>query len=150
MPTAPHSAETGLVRFPFAFDESYRLAAMPFGVRPDNAYVEVGERTLRASYGPWLVQTPLTNITGVAVTGPYRFVKTAGPARLGLSDRGLTFASNGDRGVCITFDQRVWGFDRLGLVRHPNLTVTVREVGQLAALLSGRARFAAGLAGLRG
>jgi hypothetical protein len=136
------------VQFAFAFAEPYRLAALAFGVRPDNACVEVGERSLRVSYGPWLVETPLANITDVTVTGPYRFIKTAGPARLGLTDRGLTFASNGDRGVCMTFARPVWGFDRLGLIRHPNLTVTVREVERLAALLGGRADFAASLDGL--
>ena len=136
---------SGSVQFAFAFAEPYRLAALPFGVRPDNACVEVGERTLRASYGPWLVETPLANITDVASPGPYHFVKTAGPARLGLTDRGLTFATNGERGVCISFAQPVWGFDRLGLIRHPNLTVTVREVERLAALLGGRADFAASL-----
>lgn len=137
------------IRFPFRFSEAYRLAARPFGVKPDNAWVEVDERTFQASYGPWLVQTPLTNITDVRVTGPYHFVKTAGPARLGITDRGLTFASNGDRGVCLEFAERVWGFDRLGIVRHSNLTVTVEDVDRLASLLAGRAGFAAALQSLR-
>src|SRR5437764_9091427 len=146
----PGATEPGLVRFAFAFAEPYRVAALPFGVRPDNAYVEVGERTVRANFGRWLVQTPLTNVTDVAVTGPYRFIKTAGPARLGITDRGLTFATNGERGVCLTFAERVWGFDRLGLVRHPNLTVTVRDIERLATLLAARADFAASVSTLRG
>ena len=137
------------VRFDFAFAEAYRLAARPFGVQPGNASVEVGERSLRVNYGRWLVETPLANITHVAITGPYRFIKTAGPARLGVTDRGLTFASNGDRGVCIEFDRPVWGFDRLGLIRHPNLTVTVADVDRLARLLTGRAGFASAVQGLR-
>jgi hypothetical protein len=154
MPDAPPSpadraSERDTVEFAFAFTQPYRLAALPFGVRPDNASVEVGQRTVRVSYGPWLVQTPLTNITDVAITGPYHFAKTAGPARLGITDRGLTFASNGDRGVCITFAERVWGFDRLGLIRHPNLTVTVRDVERLATLLRSRADFATALGGLQ-
>ncbi len=146
---AERPPEPGLVRFDFAFAEPYRLAALPFGVRPENAYVEVGERTLRAGFGRWLVQTPLTNITSVAITGPYRFVKTAGPARLGITDRGLTFATNGDRGVCMTFRQPVWGFDRLGLIRHPNFTVTVRDVDRLATLVASRADFVASVGTLR-
>jgi hypothetical protein len=137
------------IRFQFRFTDSYRMAARPFGVRPDNAYVDVDERHISAWYGPWLVQTPLENITGVDVTGPYRFIKTAGPARLGVTDRGITFASNGERGVCITFAEKVWGFDRLGLVRHPNLTVTVDDVERLAEVLSNRAQFAAAVASLR-
>lgn len=143
----PH--EANVVRFGFRFADAYQAAARPFGITPENAYVQVGERTVRARYGRWLVQTPLTNITGVSITGPYRFVKTAGPPRLGITDRGLTFASNGDLGVCITFDQKVWGIDRLGIVRHPNLTVTVDDVERLAALLRGRADFAHALQSLR-
>lgn len=112
--------------------------------------MEVDERVFAAHYGPWLVETPLANITRVAVTGPYRYIKTAGPARLGITDRGLTFASNGDRGVCLEFSQRVWGFDRLGLIRHPNLTVTVQDVERLASLLDARAGFAAAVQSLGG
>ena|SRR5947209_1675040 len=138
-----------VLRFPFAFAHAYQVAARPFGIRPENAWVEVSERTLRASFGRWLVETPLANIVEVAVTGPYRFIKTAGPPRLGITDRGLTFATNGDRGVCIEFHRPVWGFDRLGLIRHPNLTVTVAEAERLATLLSGRADFAAALESLR-
>lgn len=148
-PGSLQPAEGGLVRFAFRFAEPYRVAARPFGITPEAAYVQVGERTVRARYGRWLVQTPLTNVTGVAITGPYRFIKTAGPPRLGITDRGLTFASNGERGVCISFAQPVWGIDRLGLVRHPNLTVTVEDVERLAQLLGHRADFAAALQSLR-
>jgi hypothetical protein len=138
-----------VVRFDFAFAHAYEVAARPFCIRPENAWVEVGERTVRATYGRWLVETPLANITEVSITGPYRFIKTAGPPRLGITDRSLTFASNGDRGVCIGFDRPVWGIDRLGLIRHPSLTVTVAEVERLARLLSGRADFASSLESLR-
>lgn len=138
------------VRFEFRFDERYRLAARPFGIKPDNAYVEVSERSFRSGFGRWLVETPLANITGVWVTGPYRFYRTAGPPRLGVTDRSLTFASNGERGVCITFERPVWGIDRLGLIRHPSLTITVAEVDRLAFLLGGRADFAAAVQSLRG
>jgi hypothetical protein len=140
----------GIVRFQFRFDDAYRLAALPFGVRPDNSWVEVGERSLRASFGRWLVQTPLANITDVRVTGPYRFIRTAGPARLGVLERSLTFATNGDRGVCIAFAVPVWGFDRLGLIRHRTLTVTVEDPERLAYLLAGRADFAASIQALGG
>jgi hypothetical protein len=77
----------------------------------------------------------LANVADVAVTGPYAFWKTAGPARLAITDRGLTFATNGDRGVLISFDKPVRGLDPLGILRHPELTVTVREVDRLAELL---------------
>ncbi len=66
------------------------------------------------------------------LTGPYQFVKTAGPPRLGITDRGLTFASNGARGVLITFARPVRGVAPL---RHPELTVTVADPAGLAARL---------------
>jgi hypothetical protein len=149
-PDSLQPPEADVVRFAFRFDPLYERAARTFGITPGNSYVQVGERTLRARYGRWLVQTPLTNVVEVKVTGPYRFLKTAGPPRLGITDRSITFASNGDRGVCIAFEQAVWGIDRLGLVRHPSLTVTVDEVERLAALLRGRADFASAVRSLRG
>jgi hypothetical protein len=84
---------------------------------------------------PHRVSTPLANVTDVAVTGPYAFLKTAGPARLAITDRGLTFATNGDRGVLISFRTPVRSLYSLGVLRHPELTVTVAEVDRLAELL---------------
>ena len=122
-------------RFHFAFEPAYRLTARAFGIGPATAWVEVGDDTLDARFGPWRVATPLANVADVAVTGPYAFWKTAGPARLAITDRGLTFATNGDRGVLISFHKPVRGLDPLGILRHPELTVTVREVDRLAQLL---------------
>ena len=65
--------------------------------------------------------------------------QTAGPAHLGLSDRGLTFASNGERGVLISFHQPVPGIEPTGRLRHPELTVTVADVEGLASMLRARA-----------
>ncbi len=126
-------------RFEFAWAESYRGPARLFGVQPSNAWVEVGVDDLDARFGRWRVRTPLTNVTAVAVTGPYRMFKTAGPARLAITDRGLTFATNGDRGVRISFGRPVRGLVRSDLLRHPELTVTVADVDGLARLLEQRA-----------
>jgi len=122
-------------RFRFAFAPSYRVAALTFGVRPANAWVELAVATFEARFGPWRVVTPVSNIKRVAVTGPYRFVKTAGPARLAITDRGLTFATNGNHGVLLLFRAPVPGLDPFGVIRHPELTVTVAEVDQLAGAL---------------
>ena len=125
-------------RFGFAFAPAYRLAARTFGIRPATAWVEVGDEALDARFGPWRLSTRLANVTDVAVTGPYAFWKTAGPARLAITDRGLTFATNGDRGVLISFRTPVRGLDPLGVLRHPELTATVAEVDRLAELLRTR------------
>lgn len=118
-------------RFPFHFDPAYQRLARLFGVTPENAWVELTDEDFVARYGRWRVRTPLSNVTGAKATGPYAFLKTAGPARLAITDRGLTFASNGDRGVCITFRSPVSGIDRSGRILHPELTVTVLDVDGL-------------------
>ncbi|WP_372791679.1 hypothetical protein [Paraconexibacter sp.] len=122
-------------RFDFAFAPSYRKPGAVFGVRPDTAWVEVTDTHLNARYGRWRVRTPLSNITSVEITGPYRFFKTAGPARLAITDRGLSFTPNGDRGVLITFATPVRGMDPFGLLRHPELTVGVAQPERLVARL---------------
>jgi hypothetical protein len=122
-------------RFRFAFAPAYRVFARAFGITPAAAWVEVGDEALDVHFGPWHLSTPLANITDVAVTGPYAFWKTAGPARLAITDRGLTFATNGDRGVLISFRTPVRGLEPLGVLRHPELTVTVADVHRLAELL---------------
>lgn len=124
--------------FEFLFAPAYERPARLFGVRRETAWVEVGEESFEARFGPWRVRTPLSNIVDFAVTGPYAFWKTAGPARLAITDRGLTFATTGQAGVLVTFATAVRGIDSLGIIRHPELTVTVRETDRLVALLRER------------
>jgi hypothetical protein len=126
-------------RFDFRFARAYRLAARPFGVTPERAWVQIDDEHVLANYGPWRLRTTLANIERVAITGPYAFYRTAGPARLGITDGGLTFASNGEQGVLLSFRERVPAIDPLGLIRHPELTVTVADVhGLVSALGAGR------------
>jgi hypothetical protein len=126
-------------RFEFAFAPAYRRLSQAFRVTPETAWVEVGDEAFEAHFGLWRVRTPMANITDVKVTGPYAFWKTAGPARLAITDRGLTFATNGERGALILFQIPVRGLDPLGILRHPELTVTVADVDGLADLVRARA-----------
>lgn len=121
--------------FRFNFDARYRAAARLFGITDRRAVVRVFDRDFTARFGPWTAYTPLANISAVSVTGPYRFLKTAGPAHLSLSDRGLTFATNGDRGVCLEFARAISGLEPFRVIRHPNLTVTVADTEGLMELL---------------
>ncbi|MBA2764529.1 MAG: hypothetical protein H0U42_07570 [Thermoleophilaceae bacterium] len=123
-------------RFEFRFDPAYRRAAAIFGVRPSNAWIELDAGRFEARYGPWRVSTPRSNVVRASITGPYAMWKTAGPARLAITDKGLTFASNGDRGVLIDFETPVTGLDRLGLLHHPELTVTVAGPERLLEALN--------------
>lgn len=124
--------------FDFAFEPSYRRVAALFGVTPESTGVRVDGEKLRARFGRWRVSTPLANIEQVRLTGPYAWLKTAGPARLTVSDRGLTFATNSQRGVEIHFHEKVAGIEPSGRLRHPNLTLTVADVEGLYAVLQAR------------
>lgn len=124
-----------MARFPFRFTTPYRIAALPFGITPGSAAVEVTDDDLHVRFGPWKLRTPLTNVDECSETGPYRFVKTAGPAHLSLADRGMTCATNGDRGLCIRFRDPVPGIDPFGRIHHPAVTVTVADPGGLATQL---------------
>jgi hypothetical protein len=123
------------VIFQFSFAPSYRTAALPFGVTPRNSRVEVADGRLLARFGRWSVETPVTNVAGAQVTGPYGKLRTIGPAHLSVADRGLTFATNSRRGLCIRFHEPVPGLEPTGRLRHPALTVTVEDVEGLAEAL---------------
>jgi hypothetical protein len=75
------------------------------------------------------------NIQDVAITGPYAFLKTSGPARLGLTDRGLSFATSGVQGVRLSFRSSIKGIEPTGPLRHPELTLTVADINGFAARL---------------
>lgn len=81
---------------------------------------------LRVRLGPWLVSTPLSNLAGAEATGPFSAFRALG-VRLSLSDRGLTFGTTTEGGVCLRFHEPVPGLDPWGRIRHPALTVTVAE-----------------------
>ena len=115
-------------RFPFAIDPTYGRVGRLFGIHPDTAWAQIDGRFLEARLGPWRVRTTLGNIADTSVTGPYALPLTIGPPHLSFTDRGLTFATNGDRGVCLRFHLPVGGLDPFGLIRHPGLTLTVADV----------------------
>ncbi|MGH4008043.1 MAG: hypothetical protein ACRDTH_07770 [Pseudonocardiaceae bacterium] len=124
--------------FPFRFTTPYRVAGLLFGITPSTAMAQVGGGELGVRFGPWRIRTSLANVTSTAVTGPFGFLKTAGPAHLSLADRGLTMATNGARGLCITFREPIPGIEPTGILRHPAITLTVADCWGLAAVLTAR------------
>jgi hypothetical protein len=139
-PATGHGQPSAVADFEFSFDSAYRIAALPFGVHPGSAAVFVDERTepavLRAQFGPWRVTTPVGNVAATEITGPYSTLKTIGPAHVSFADGGLTFATNGRRGLCITFSEPVRGLEPFGVVRHRSLTVTVDDAEGLQSALA--------------
>lgn len=122
-------------RFPFRFASSYRLPALLFGVTPITTWAEVDQAELRARFGPWSLRTPRSNIASTQQTGGFGFLKTAGPAHLSLADHGVTFATNGDAGVCVLFHEPVRVLDPSGRIRHPGATLTVADPAALITAL---------------
>jgi hypothetical protein len=46
-------------RSEFRFTRPYRLAARPFGITPQSAWVQIDDQHLLANYGPWRLGTTL-------------------------------------------------------------------------------------------
>jgi hypothetical protein len=90
---------------------------------------------LSVRFGPWSMRTPVQNILEAVETSDFAYLKTAGPAHLSFADRGITFATNGDRGLCLRFDVPVPAIDWVGFIRHPGATVTVSDPAGLRRAL---------------
>lgn len=125
-------------RLEFSWDTGYRVAGLAFGVRPSTAWVEVDETELRVHFGPWRLRTPLANIASTELSSDFAFVKTAGPPHLSLADRGITFATNGRIGLCLSLHEPVKGIEPTGRILHPGVTLTVADPAALEALLAAR------------
>jgi hypothetical protein len=97
--------------------------------------LELDADGLRVRLGPWLVTTPLSNVAGAEVSGPYSPLRGLG-IRLSLVDHGLTFGTTTEGGVCLRFHEPVTGLDPWGLIRHPGLTVTVAEPDLVAEAIN--------------
>ncbi len=121
--------------FDFAFTRPYALAGRPFGITAHSTTVEVGPTWLFVRYGPWRLLTPRTNIASAEVTGGFSFAKTAGPPHLSMSDRGVSFTTNGDRALCLSFHEPVPAIDPTASITHPGATLSVADPEGLAHAL---------------
>jgi hypothetical protein len=121
-------------RFPFRLGPRSRpLLRILFGVRADNAYVDLDD-DLEAQFGRFRVRTPVTNVTSWRIEGPWRWVTAIG-VRRSVRHGDLTFGGNHAGGVRIDFRERV----RCSPFWIPALYVTVEDLDRLAAALAARA-----------
>jgi hypothetical protein len=121
-------------QFEMAFGPRFRLPLAALGVTQATAHVTLTPDRLVACFGPWVCRTAPSNVRAVSLTGPYRWYRAIGP-RLSLSDHGLTFGTTTAGGVCLQLQDPVPGIDAIGLIRHPNLTLTVAEPERFAAVM---------------
>lgn len=95
--------------------------------------MHLSESELVASFGFLSLRTPVDNLRAAHVTRDYRWWTALG-ARRSFVDDGLTFGTNHDAGVCIHFRTLVPSpLKRSG---HSALTVTVRDLDELAAAIN--------------
>ncbi len=126
-----------MAEFGFRFHPLYRVLGLPFGITERTTSVDVRDDHLTVRFGPWRLRTPVSNIASCERTGPFTVPKTAGPAHLSLADRGITFATNPDAGLCLRFAEPVPAIDPFGWIRHPAATVTVDRLDDLARVVRG-------------
>lgn len=103
-----------------------------FGVRgPDDAWVDLGDDTLEARFGRFGASSPVSNITGWRIEGPWRWVTAIG-VRRSVRHGDVTFGGSHRGGVRLDFAERV----RVGPFRTPALYVTVEDLEGLGASLA--------------
>jgi hypothetical protein len=123
-------------RFPFRFAAAYRAPALLLGIVPGTALVELRGGRMLVRFGLWRLETSLANVAGHEQTGPFSYLKTAGPPHLSFADRGITFATNGEAALCVRFHEPVAVLDPTGWLRHPAATLTVADPAGLAEALT--------------
>jgi hypothetical protein len=121
-------------RFPFRLGAKSRPLLRLFGVRGrDDAWVELRDDDLEARFGRFRAATPLSNIAGWRIEGPWLWITAIG-VRRGLRHGDLSFGGSHRGGVRLDFVERVpvWRFP------CPALYVTVEDLDGLAGALAER------------
>ena len=121
-------------RFPIRIGRRSRLLLrFVFGVRPDNAFVDVGDE-LDAHFGYGRLRTPVNNIRSWRIEGPWLWLTAIG-IRRGIRDGVFAFDGVHTGGVRIDFRERV---PLLRLFRTPALYITVEDPEAFTAALASR------------
>lgn len=121
-------------RFPIRLGRRSRPILRLFGVGgPEDAWVELRYDELEARFGRFRAATPLSNVTGWRIEGPWLWITAIG-VRMSLRHRDLTFGGSHHGGVRLDFVERV----RVGRLRIPALYVTVDDLEGFASALAER------------
>ncbi len=119
-------------RFPFRLGRRSRPILRLFGVRDDNAYVDI-DTHLDAHFGRSRLRTPIANIVRWRLEGPWLWLTAIG-VRMGIRRGDITFGGTHRGGVRLDFREPVqWGRRRV-----PTLYVTVEDMEGFGAALAAR------------
>lgn len=119
-------------RFTYRLGDRSKPVLRLFGVAgPDDAWVDLDEDSLTARFGRARVTTPIANIRGWRIEGPWRWITAIG-IRLSIRHRDITFGGSHRGGIRLDFHEPV----RVGPVRPPALYLTVEDLEGLGAALA--------------
>lgn len=119
-------------RFPIRLGARSRPLLRLFGVGgPADAWVDLGQDSLEARFGWFRATTPLSNVTGWRIEGPWLWITAIG-VRMSVRHGDITFGGSHRGGVRLDFRERV----AVGPFRVPALYVTVDDLEGLPAALT--------------
>jgi hypothetical protein len=125
-------AEIEARRFPIRVEPRYRLVLRLFGVRPGNAYVDLGE-DIDARFGWSRITTPVSNITRWSIEGPWSPLTAIG-VRRSIRHADVTFSGTARGGVRVDFRDP----PRYSIFHPPALYLTVEDLEGFVAALAAR------------
>jgi hypothetical protein len=121
-------------RFPIRLGARSRPLLRLFGVGgPTDAWVDLGDDSLEARFGRFRATTPLSNIAGWRIEGPWLWITAIG-VRMSVRHGDITFGGSHRGGVRLDFRERV----PVGRLRVPALYVTVDDLEGFAVALTDR------------
>lgn len=119
-------------RFPIRVGRRSWPVLMFFGVRPDNAWVDL-DGDLDVRFGWYRFRTPVANLASWQIEGPFLWITAIG-VRMSIRHGDVTFGGSPHGGVRIDFRERV----RWGPFRVPAIYVPADDLEGFAAELGRR------------
>ena len=121
-------------RFAYRIGRRSLLLLRLFGVSgPEDAWVDLDDDSLTARFGWARVTTPIANITGWRIEGPWRWITAIG-IRRSIRHADITFGGSHRGGVRLDFRDDV----RIGPLQAPAVYLTVEDLEGFAAALTER------------
>lgn len=105
-----------------------------FGVHgAEDAWVDLGEDTLTASFGWFSATSPFANIASWRIEGPWRWITAIG-VRRSFRHADITFGGSPAGGVRLDFREPI----KVGPIKTPALYLTVEDLDGLGEALAAR------------
>lgn len=121
-------------RFAYRLGRRSKPVLRLFGVAgPDDAWVELEDDSLSATFGWASATTPIANIKSWRIEGPWRWITAIG-IRRSIRHGDITFGGSPHGGVRLDFNEPI----RVGPFKPPALYLTVEDLEGFAEALAAR------------